>query len=72
MAADRARRFMTSLQTLSDESLQLIHDDVRNWRALTQRGRCQRFSVIWSLVKSQYSACWNGHSGRPTPVNSTF
>ncbi len=30
VAADRARRFMTSLQTLSDESLQLIHDDVRD------------------------------------------
>jgi hypothetical protein len=30
MAADRARRFMTSLQTLSDESLQLIHDEVRD------------------------------------------
>lgn len=30
VAADRARRFMTSLQTLSDESLQLIHDEVRD------------------------------------------
>lgn len=30
MAADRARRFMTSLQTLSDESLQLVHDEVRD------------------------------------------
>ncbi|MGH3574976.1 MAG: hypothetical protein ACRDUW_24665, partial [Pseudonocardiaceae bacterium] len=30
MAAARARRFMTSLQTLSDESLQLIHDEVRD------------------------------------------
>jgi hypothetical protein len=30
MAADRARRFMTSLQTTSDESLSLIHDDVRD------------------------------------------
>ncbi|MGH3899539.1 MAG: hypothetical protein ACRDTA_15115 [Pseudonocardiaceae bacterium] len=29
VAADRARRFMTSLQT-SDESLQLIHDEVQN------------------------------------------
>lgn len=30
VAADRARRFLTSLQTLSDESLQLIHDEVRD------------------------------------------
>lgn len=30
VAADRARRFMTSLQTLSDESLQLVYDDVRD------------------------------------------
>ncbi|MCA1702854.1 MAG: XRE family transcriptional regulator [Actinobacteria bacterium] len=30
VAADRARRFMTSLQTLSDESLQLINDEVRD------------------------------------------
>ncbi|MGH3903794.1 MAG: hypothetical protein ACRDTE_06350 [Pseudonocardiaceae bacterium] len=30
MAADRARRFMTSLQTLSDESLQLVYEDVRD------------------------------------------
>ncbi|MBV9142493.1 MAG: hypothetical protein JO115_16550 [Pseudonocardiales bacterium] len=30
VAADRARRFMVSLQTLSDESLQLIHDEVRD------------------------------------------
>jgi hypothetical protein len=30
VAADRARRFMTSLQTLSDESMQLIHDEVRD------------------------------------------
>jgi hypothetical protein len=30
VAADRARRFMTSLQTLSDESLQLIYDEVRD------------------------------------------
>lgn len=30
VAAARARRFMTSLQTLSDESLQLIHDEVRD------------------------------------------
>ncbi|HEU0089176.1 MAG TPA: hypothetical protein VFQ77_16275 [Pseudonocardiaceae bacterium] len=30
MAADRARRFMTSLQTLSDESLQLVHDEVQD------------------------------------------
>lgn len=30
VAADRARRFMTSLQTLSDESLQLIYEDVRD------------------------------------------
>jgi hypothetical protein len=28
VAADRARRFLTSLQTLSDESLQLVHDEV--------------------------------------------
>lgn len=30
VAADRARRFMVSLQTLSDESLQLIYDEVRD------------------------------------------
>jgi transcriptional regulator with XRE-family HTH domain len=30
VAADRARRFLTSLQTLSDESLQLIYDEVRD------------------------------------------
>lgn len=30
VAADRARRFMTSLQTLSDESLQLVYEDVRD------------------------------------------
>lgn len=30
VAADRARRFMMSLQVLSDESLQLIHDEVRD------------------------------------------
>lgn len=30
MAADRARRFMTSLQTLSDESLQLVYEDVQD------------------------------------------
>ncbi len=30
VAADRARRFLTSLQTLSDESLQLIHDEVQD------------------------------------------
>jgi hypothetical protein len=29
-AADRARRFLTSLQTLSEESLQLIYDEVRD------------------------------------------
>jgi hypothetical protein len=33
VATDRARRFMTSLQTLSDESLQLIHDEVRDYPA---------------------------------------
>lgn len=30
VAADRARRFMTSLQTLSDESLELFYEDVRD------------------------------------------
>jgi hypothetical protein len=30
VAADRARRFMASLQTLSHESLALVHDDVRD------------------------------------------
>jgi hypothetical protein len=30
VAADRARRFLTSLQTLSDESLQLVRDEVRD------------------------------------------
>ena len=30
VAADRARRFMTSLQTLSDESLQLVQDEVQD------------------------------------------
>jgi hypothetical protein len=30
VAADRARRFMTNLQTLSDESLQLTYDEVRD------------------------------------------
>lgn len=30
VAANRARRFMTSLQVMSDESLELIYDDVRD------------------------------------------
>ncbi|MGH4020888.1 MAG: hypothetical protein ACRDT0_17010, partial [Pseudonocardiaceae bacterium] len=30
MAADRARRFLASQQTMSDESMQLIYDDVRD------------------------------------------
>jgi hypothetical protein len=30
VAADRARRFLASLQTTSDESLELVHEDVRD------------------------------------------
>jgi hypothetical protein len=72
VAAARARRFMTSLQTLSDESLQLIHDEVRDLVSAYPAQPLAEILVIWSLVKTQYSACWSDRSGQLTLVSFIF
>ncbi|HEX2288929.1 MAG TPA: hypothetical protein VHH53_01710 [Pseudonocardiaceae bacterium] len=69
-ATDRARRFMTSLQTLSDESLQLIHDEVRDLvRAYPARPLPEILGHLVSCQETVFSLL-ERHSGQPTPGSS--
>lgn len=51
VAANRARRFMTSLQTLSDESLQLVYEDVRD--LVRAYPSCPLQQILGHLVSGQ-------------------